>query len=75
LLLQGGSHVSDYITSGGSETVESGIKQVNKRMKGADLFWSADGAETILALRGQWLRQDGRWEHYWLCADQASKAA
>ncbi len=59
----------------GSGTVESGMKQVNKRMKGTDQFWNTDGAESILALRGQWLSQDGRWEHYWLYADTASKAA
>lgn len=59
----------------GSGTVESGMKQLNKRMKGTDQFWNTEGAESILALRGQWLSQDGRWEHYWLCADIASKAA
>jgi hypothetical protein len=59
----------------GSGTVESGMKQLNKRMKGTDQFWNTDGAESILALRGQWLSQDGRWERYWLCADPASKAA
>jgi hypothetical protein len=59
----------------GSGTVESGMKQLNKRMKGTDQFWNTDGAESILALRGQWLSQDGRWEHYWLRADTASEAA
>jgi hypothetical protein len=59
----------------GSGTVESGIKQLNKRMKGTDQFWNTEGAESILALRGQWLSQDGRWEHYWLCAEPASKVA
>ena len=59
----------------GSGTVESGIKQLNKRMKGTDQFWNTDGAENILALRGQWLSQDARWEHYWLRAGPTSKAA
>jgi hypothetical protein len=59
----------------GSGTVESGMKQLNKRVKGTDQFWNTEGAESILALRSQWLSQDGRWEHYWLCADPASKAA
>jgi hypothetical protein len=59
----------------GSGTVESGMKQLNKRMKGTDQFWNTEGAESILALRGQWLSQDGRWEHYWLCASPASKVA
>jgi hypothetical protein len=59
----------------GSGTVESGMKQLNKRMKGTDQFWNTQGAESILALRGQWLSQDGRWEHYWLCAEPASKVA
>jgi len=59
----------------GSGTVESGMKQINKRMKGTDQFWNTAGAESILALRGQWLSQDGRWEHYWLCTWDAKKAA
>jgi hypothetical protein len=59
----------------GSGTVESGMKQLNKRMKGTDQFWNTDGAEEILALRAQWLSQDGRWEHYWLCDEAKSKAA
>jgi hypothetical protein len=59
----------------GSGTVESGMKQLNKRMKGSDQFWNTEGAESILALRGHWLSQDGRWEHYWLRAAPASKAA
>jgi hypothetical protein len=59
----------------GSGTVESGIKQLNKRVKGTDQFWNTDGAETILALRSQWLSQDARWEHHWLCIDPARKAA
>jgi len=59
----------------GSGTVESGMKQLNKRMKGTDQFWNTQGAETILALRSQWLSQDGRWEHYWLCTEPASEVA
>jgi hypothetical protein len=59
----------------GSGTVESGMKQLNKRMKGTDQFWNIGGAESILALRGQWLSQDDRWEHYWLCTDPRLKVA
>jgi len=59
----------------GSGTVESGMKQLNKRMKGTDQFWNTAGAESILALRGQWLSQDGRWEHYWLCGDTIKTVA
>lgn len=59
----------------GSGTVESGMKQVNKRMKGTDQFWNTEGAESILALRGQWLSQDQRWEHYWLCTQPRAEAA
>ena len=59
----------------GSGTVESGMKQLNKRLKGSDQFWNTQGAESILALRGQLLSQDQRWEHYWLCAAPVSKAA
>ena len=59
----------------GSGTVESGMKQVNKRMKGTDQFWNTEGAERILALRVQWLSQDQRWEHYWLCTQPKEQPA
>lgn len=49
----------------GSGETEAAVKQFNKRIKGTEQFWSADGVEAILALRGLWLSQDERWQHYW----------
>ena len=49
----------------GSGETEAAVKQFNKRIKGTEQFWSADGIETILALRGLWLSQDDRWPTYW----------
>jgi hypothetical protein len=49
----------------GSGVTEAGVKQFNKRVKGTEQFWSEQGVETILALRGTWISQDQRWEHHW----------
>jgi hypothetical protein len=49
----------------GSGETEAAVKQFNKRIKGTEQFWSADGVEAILTLRGLWLSQDGRWDKYW----------
>lgn len=49
----------------GSGETEAAVKQFNKRIKGTEQFWSTDGVEAILALRGLWLSQDDRWQHYW----------
>jgi hypothetical protein len=58
----------DYRAKGwpiGSGNTEAGVKQFNKRVKGSEQFWSPDGIEAMLALRGQWLSQDDRWAAYW----------
>lgn len=49
----------------GSGETEAAVKQFNKRVKGTEQFWSTDGVEAILGLRGLWLSQDDRWQHYW----------
>jgi len=49
----------------GSGNTEAGVKQFNKRVKGTEQFWSEDGVEAILCLRGLWLSQDERWVVYW----------
>lgn len=49
----------------GSGITEAGVKQFNKRVKGTEQFWREPGVEAILALRGQWVSQDDRWERYW----------
>ena len=59
----------------GSGVTESAVKLFNKRVKGTEQFWSVPGVETILALRGLWLSQDGRWQTYWNTRPAYSKAA
>jgi len=49
----------------GSGETEAAVKQFNKRIKGTEQFWSPEGVEAILALRGLWLSQDTRWDDYW----------
>jgi hypothetical protein len=49
----------------GSGETEAAVKQFNKRIKGSEQFWSPEGVEAILALRGLWLSQDDRWRKYW----------
>ena len=49
----------------GSGETEAAVKQFNKRVKGTEQFWSTDGVEAILGLRGLWLSQDDRWSRYW----------
>jgi hypothetical protein len=49
----------------GSGETEAAVKQFNKRIKGTEQFWSADGVEAILGLRALWLSQDDRWNKYW----------
>lgn len=59
----------------GSGVTESGVKLMNKRVKGSEQFWHEPQVETILALRCLWLSQDERWQHYWLGLRQQSHAA
>jgi hypothetical protein len=59
----------------GSGVVEAGIKQLGKRVKGTEQFWTGSGAEAILALRAMWLSEDLRWDHYWLCGQYRKAAA
>ena len=49
----------------GSGVTEAAVKQFNKRVKGTEQFWHLEGVEPILALRGLWISQDGRWDRYW----------
>jgi len=49
----------------GSGIVESAVKQVGKRMKGTEKFWSMAGAESTMALIGYFLSEDGRWNRFW----------
>lgn len=59
----------------GSGVTESGVKLMNKRVKGTEQFWRMPGVETILALRCLWLSEDQRWQHYWLGPAEQRQAA
>ena len=48
-----------------SAPVESTIKQVNRRIKGSEKFWLADGAEAVLQVRAAYLSQDDRTARLW----------
>jgi len=46
--------------------VESTIKQINRRVKGTEKFWSEGGAEAILQLRAEVLSETRPLEAYWI---------
>jgi hypothetical protein len=48
-----------------SSYVESAVKQFNKRVKGTEKFWTEDGAEGILQLRGDHLSADQPLQEFW----------
>jgi hypothetical protein len=48
-----------------SASVESTIKQVNRRVKGSEKFWLEGGGEALLQVRAAYLSEDGRAERYW----------
>jgi hypothetical protein len=48
-----------------SSPVESLIKQLARRMKGAEKFWNESAAEAVLRVRAGLLSQDGRVERWW----------
>lgn len=47
-----------------SAPVESVIKQLNRRIKGTEKFWTATGVEAVLQLRAAYISEDGRAERY-----------
>jgi hypothetical protein len=42
---------------------ESGVKLYNKRVKGAEQFWTIQGVESILQLRSEWLNDPEALHH------------
>jgi hypothetical protein len=48
-----------------SASVESTIKQVNRRVKGTEKFWLEGGGEAVLQVRAAYRSEDGRAERYW----------
>jgi len=61
-------HYDEYRRQGlpiTSSLMESVVKQVNRRVKGTEKFWSEDGAEAILQLRADQLSDDQPLEAFW----------
>lgn len=48
-----------------SSLVESAVKQINRRVKGTEKFWSEEGAEAILQLRADQLSDGEPLEEFW----------
>ena len=48
-----------------SSLMESTVKQMNRRVKGSEKFWSEEGAEGILQLRADDLSDDKSLEKFW----------
>ncbi len=48
-----------------SSLMESAVKQINRRVKGTEKFWSEHGAEALLQLRADQLSDDQPLEAFW----------
>ncbi|HKB38530.1 MAG TPA: hypothetical protein VKD72_18955 [Gemmataceae bacterium] len=48
-----------------SGVVESTVKQIGRRVKGSEKFWSEEGLEAVLQLRADYLSDDQPMEHFW----------
>lgn len=46
--------------------IESRIKQINRRVKGTEKFWTRENLEAVLQVRAASLSDDGRRERFWL---------
>jgi hypothetical protein len=55
-----------------SSLMESVVKQVNRRVKGTEKFWSEDGAEALLQLRADQLSDGQPLEAFWQRRQQAA---
>jgi hypothetical protein len=55
-----------------SSLMESVVKQVNRRVKGSEKFWSEEGAEALLQLRADQLCDDQPLEAFWQRRQQAA---
>ena len=49
----------------GSSIIESTVKQVGKRVKGSEKFWSLPGAEQTLQVVSHLDSDDGSWDRFW----------
>jgi hypothetical protein len=48
-----------------SSIIESTVKQIGRRVKGSEKFWSEDGVEAVLQLRADYLSDGEPMEHFW----------
>jgi hypothetical protein len=48
-----------------SSIIESTVKQVSRRVKGTEKFWSSEGGEALLRLRGDYLSSRRPMDDYW----------
>lgn len=48
-----------------SSIMESTVKQVNRRIKGSEKFWSTAGGEAVLGLRAAYISDSKPMESYW----------
>jgi hypothetical protein len=48
-----------------TSSVESAIKQINRRVKGSEKFWTKAGAEAVLQLRADYLSETEPMEKFW----------
>ena len=49
-----------------SSLMESTVKQVGQRVKGSEKYWSSDGGESMLRLRGEYLSDSKPMKAHWL---------
>jgi hypothetical protein len=55
-----------------SSLMESVVKQINRRVKGTEKFWSEEGAEAILQLRADQLSDEQPLQAFWQRRQQAA---
>jgi hypothetical protein len=48
-----------------SSVMESTVKQIGRRVKGTEKFWSEEGAEAVMQLRADYLSDDEPMEDFW----------
>jgi hypothetical protein len=51
-----------------SSVMESSVKQINRRVKGSEKFWSQVGGEAILTMRAEYLSDNHPLENHWSIA-------
>jgi hypothetical protein len=48
-----------------SSLIESTVKQIGRRVKGSEKFWTEEGAEALLQRRADYLSDDQPMTHFW----------